>query len=603
MKKRRFPIFLILPLLSLPIAAGAADLVWTTGNPSNTVWTATDVWDGPATWTNGDSATFNASATVNLGSAITQTGITIASGSVLTLNNTGDVKITGTGGITGDLTKTGNNTLRLSHSGGFNGTLGIGGQWVILGSNNLDPTGQTSNLTKVNITAGGLILGSAYNDATGTIKATIGELSGGGSVRADWQDGGTNALRTLKIDQSTDSTYSGTFNQGSGGRIIGLEKAGGGVLTISNNAALSGVSGPVAVTGGTLKVSGSTGTPLNNTGDLTISSGATFEAANTTSGIPSGITKTIVGQGTFLRNGSGNLVISGTNNAGFTGTWEATSGTYGFNSETSMGGSAGVTLDGGGLFMNGNGVGISSAKTITLGAGGGFFDGSTSWTQTWSAKITGSGGFTKRSGMVLTIDNGTNDYTGVTNIETGTLKLGHADAIATSSQVIVGASTTLDVTSVAWTLGSTQTLSGSGTVSGDALIDGTLATGSSAGTLTFTGNLGLTTGSEWLVEIGGTATNQFDRLLAGGELSLGGLITVDLIGGFNPGSGDSFQIAGFSSFVDNGYTFDFNGAALGPNLSWDTSGFSSSGVITVIPEPAAALLGALGFFRLLRRRR
>lgn len=581
-------------------SATAADLTWNAGNPANTVWTAAGVWSG-STWAANDSANFTASATVNLGSAISQTGITIASGQTLTLNNTADVKITGTGGITGNLTKTGSN-LRLSHSGGFNGTLQVSGGSVILGSTNTDPTSQTSNQTKVIVDSGtNLILGSAYNAGT----ATIGEFSGAGIVRTDWQDGGTNANRTLKIDQATNSAFSGTFVQGTSGRTLGLEKAGAGILTISNNAALSVPQGGVTVSGGTLKITGSTSTasPLNATGTLAINAGATFEAANTTSGIPTGISRTISGSGTFLRNGTGNILISGTGNSGFTGTWKATAGTFGFLSETSMGGSTGVTLDGGGLFMNANGVGISSAKTITLGSGGGFFDGATGWTQTWSAKITGSGGFTKRSGMTLVLDGASNDYTGVTNIQTGTLKLGSANAIASSSQIIVGASTTLDVSTVSWTLGSAQILTGVGTVAGNATIAGDLAPGSSPGTLTFNNDLTLNALSELQVELGGTGAGTFDRIVVGGALTAGGLIKVSLINGFNPANYSSFDVADFGSFTDSGYGFDFTGAPLDPGLTWDTSAFSTTGTIAVIPEQSAALLGGIGALLLLRRRK
>jgi autotransporter-associated beta strand protein len=546
--RRHLP-FVLFPLIGSRLLA--ADLVWTAANPANTVWTAAGVWNGPATWVNGDSASFTASATVNLGSAISQTGVSIAAGSLLTLNNTADIKITGAGGFSGALIKTGATTLRLSHSSGFNGTLTVGNQFVVLGSAATDPTGQTSNQTKVVINSGaGLILGSAYNLGT----ATIGELSGAGAVRTDWADGGTNANRNLKVDQSSNSVFSGTFVQGNSNRTIGLEKAGAGTLDISNNAALTVPQGGITVSGGILKI-------------------------------------------------SGNIVISGTANSGFTGTWKATSGTIGFLSETSMGGSTNISLDGGGLFLNANGAGISATKTITLGAGDGNFDGATGWTQTWSAKITGSGDLIKRSGMVLVLDGASNDYTGATNIQSGTLKLGAANAVASSSQIIVGASTTLDVSAVAWTLGASQILSGTGIVLGNAAIDGTLATGTSAGTMTITGDVGLGSGSDWQVEIGGTATSAFDRLLVSGELTAGGTISLALINGFNPSVSNSFQIATFTSFVDNSYTFDFSGASLAPGLSWDTSGFASSGVIAVVPEPGFAFLGSIGFLLILRRRR
>lgn len=522
-------------------------------------------------------------------------------GEFLTLNNTADVRITGAGGISGDLTKSGGSTLRLSHAGGFDGTLTVANQFVVLGSASTEPTTQTSSNTKVVINTGtGLILGSAYNGGS----ATIGELSGAGAVRTDWAEGGTNATRTLIVHQASNSVFSGTFIQGSG-RALGLEKAGSGTLDLSNNAALSVPQGGVTISGGILRISGNTGdaAPLNATGTLSIASGATLDLANTANAGPAGVSRTLTGAGTIKRSGSGNLVINGTNNAGFTGEWLVTGGNLGFASEAAIGGSAGVTLNGGGLYFTANGVGVSSAKTITLGENGGFFDGSTGWTQTWSAKITGDGNLVKRSGMTLVLDGADNDYTGSTVINTGTLKLGSANAIASSPLIIVGASTTLDVLDVSWTLGSGQTLVGAGTIAGNAVIDGAIARGGSATSLTVTGTLGLTEASEWRVGIGGTATGSFDRLFVDGQLTAAGTIAIALTDGFVPTSGDSFKIATFGGFDDDGYGFDLSAAALAPGFTWDTSSFADNGTIMVIPEPAAAFLGGLGLLLMLRRRR
>lgn len=579
--------------------------MWTSSNAANTLWTAANVWDGPATWVSGDSATFNNSAIVNLGSATSQTGITISSGNTLTLNATADIKITGSGTITGNLIKTGGN-LRLSHSGGFNGTLQVSGGFVILGSTNTDATGQTSNQTKVIVDSGAsLILGSAYNAGT----ATIGELSGAGIVRTDWADGGTNANRTLKVDQSTNSIFSGTFAQGNSGRTIGLEKTGSGVLTISNNAALSVPQGGVTVNGGTLKITGSTGTanPFSDTGKLVLGTDAVFEAANTTSGIPTGIAKVIEGGGTFLRNGIGNLVISGTGNSGFNGTWKATSGTLGFLSESAMGGSGGVTLDGGGLFMNANGAGISNGKTIKLGDAGGYFDGSSAWTQTWSATISGTGGFTKRSGMLLILD-GTNNYEGVTTVQTGTLRVNGTNSGTGAVNVSSGA-----------------TLGGTGSIAGAVNVTGTLAPGASIESLG-TGNLAFSAGSTLAYELNSTALNG-DLLDSAGTLDIasGTILTLtDLAAGTLANGSKLTLISYFGGWVNtelftylgstladdsvitlgtNQWRFNYNDTSGGSNFTADQTGATGFVTMTVVPEPAAALLGGLGFLILLRRRR
>ena len=201
--------------------------------------------------------------------------------------------------------------------------------------------------------------------------------------------------------------------------------------------------------------------------------------------------------------------------------------------------------------------------------------------------------------------NGANTYTGTTTISGGTLALGSSGSIA-SSNIIVGASTTFDVSAAGtWTLGSGRTLEGNGTVVGNIMIDGDLRPGSSPGTLSITGDLGLGAGSETFIELGGLTAGDFDQLLVSGQLNANGLIRVSFVNGFNAAANDSFQIATFNSFAGSGYTFDFSGAALDPGLVWDTSTFSTNGTITVaIPEPSVPLLaGAASLVFAFRRRR
>ncbi|MBN8458180.1 MAG: hypothetical protein J0M04_10110 [Verrucomicrobia bacterium] len=249
-----------------------------------------------------------------------------------------------------------------------------------------------------------------------------------------------------------------------------------------------------------------------------------------------------------------------------------------------------------------NAANWDGTSTFNIGANGTFriaangaFD--------FSRTLTGGTGIFEVASGTVTASKSSTSFAGTVKVTGGTLKLGVADAISGSSQIIVGASTTLDVSGVSWTLGSSQTLSGVGTVAGNATIAGDLAPGSSPGALTFNNDLDLTSTSEWLVEIGGTGTSDFDRLLVTGSLDAGGQIKVSLINGFNPANYSSFDIANFASFTDSGYGFDFTGAPLDPGLSWDTSAFSTTGTIAVIPEQSVALLGGIGALLLLRRRK
>ncbi len=198
---------------------------------------------------------------------------------------------------------------------------------------------------------------------------------------------------------------------------------------------------------------------------------------------------------------------------------------------------------------------------------------------------------------------GVNTYTGNTTINGGTLALGSGGSIAASSTITIAAGATLNVSATAgWTLGAAQTLTGNGTLVGNSTIGGDLRVGSSPGALTVTGDLGLNSGSDWHVELGGTAALDYDRLLVSGALSANGNILVSFYNGYTPAASDSFQIATFSSFSGTP-GFDFTAAPLGAGLSWDTSQFATNGTIGVIPEPASAILLGIGSLGLALRRR
>ena len=58
-----------------------------------------------------------------------------------------------------------------------------------------------------------------------------------------------------------------------------------------------------------------------------------------------------------------------------------------------------------------------------------------------------------------------------------------------------------------------------------------------------------------------------------------------------------------TGFVNGGVLGDFDLPTLGAGLGWDTSAFTSYGIVVVVPEPSRALLLLLGVAGLLLRRR
>jgi hypothetical protein len=109
------------------------------------------------------------------------------------------------------------------------------------------------------------------------------------------------------------------------------------------------------------------------------------------------------------------------------------------------------------------------------------------------------------------------------------------------------------------------------------------------------------------LELGGLAAgSEYDQLVLGANSSLaldGGLV-LDLIGGFVPHFGDTFQLFDFDPGQVSGSFDEITIAdALPGDLAFDTSALSATGKVTVIPEPGigALLLSALALLGVRRR--
>lgn len=107
------------------------------------------------------------------------------------------------------------------------------------------------------------------------------------------------------------------------------------------------------------------------------------------------------------------------------------------------------------------------------------------------------------------------------------------------------------------------------------------------------------------MELGGLIRgSEYDALISSGMLSIDGTLSVQLLSGFDPLLGDSFDLLDWSTSFG---TFDMlRLPTLNQGLRWDTSGLYSHGTLSVtsVPEPGCAIvLGVLAVGLVMRRKR
>jgi autotransporter-associated beta strand protein len=150
--------------------------------------------------------------------------------------------------------------LQGGNSSTFNGTVRVAGGLLVLDT----ATGFEDGAPNLDLPGGDIVLGTAFDGDT----ATFGNLSGSGQVRIDW--GSTTATRTLSLNQTGNTTYSGVMGYlGSfAGRTLNVIKNGAGTLTLSGANIYTGTT---TINGGALLVNGSVAT-----GAVTVAAGSTL---------------------------------------------------------------------------------------------------------------------------------------------------------------------------------------------------------------------------------------------------------------------------------------------------------------------------------------
>ncbi|MCD9121135.1 autotransporter outer membrane beta-barrel domain-containing protein [Cupriavidus sp. UGS-1] len=453
-------------------------------------------------------------------------------------------------------------------TGGFNVTVAS----PFSGAGSLTKTGAgTAVLTDNNTYTGGTTI------SAGTLQLGNGGTSGG--IAGDVTNNGT-----LAFNRSDTAIHGGTIS-GSGA----VSQIGTGTTILTGNHTYTG---GTTISAGTLQM-GNGGTSGSINGDVTNNGTLAFDRADTYT-----FGGQISGNGAVSQTGTGTTVLTGNNT--YTGGTSISGGTLQIASDINLGNAAGsLSLDGGTLR---NTTTLTSARTVTLNAGGGTFQ--TTGDLTLTGVIAGSGslGKTDVGTLVLT---GDSTYAAGTTVSAGTLQLGNggtsgsitgnvanngalvfnrSDSVTfggaisgsgsvtqagAGTTVLTGANSYSGTTTVqagtllvdgnqagatgATTVQGGATLGGTGTLGGSVTLanGATLSPGATGavGALTVNGNLSLASGAALDYQFGQANTPGGplnDLTVVNGNLALGGVLNVSVSpgGSFDPGVYRIFNYAG-----------------------------------------------------------
>lgn len=540
-------------------------------------------------------------------------------------------------GGTAGLIKSGSGSLVLSGASTFNGGVQLNAGTIILAVSSSVTTpgvllvpGNTGPLGIGTLTiAGGTTLQSGTTVQTVNNAVTVnGDFTFGGPAATNGvilngpiSLGGATRTITVTSPQNT-STLGGPVTG-----AAGLTKAGNGILKLSSTG--NSYTGATTVTGGMLQL-GTAGVVPDGSG-LTVAAGAVFDVngKNETLGSLSGDTATTGGMITNSQSATSATLTIGADNASTTYAGILTDTKAGVvgtgNLILTKTGTGQQTLTGANTYAGATTV---SSGNLQVGVAG---VGSTALSAT-TVSGTGSAG-----GTVSGVTGGSSSVITATQLSAPTLS-----GTGTVGAVTLGSGSTAGLLMPGDSGGSVPgklTLNGALTVnSGSQIQLGITSTSINAGLLDLTWDTAVTASSYLALHAtagaGGTpdaiytqwntVSGTYSSLsLAGKTLSLGAsvggtpTVLVETTGSASMGMGDVFKLIDWSSISTGtagtigtpGGSSAFSAASdlvlptLDSGLFWDTSAFSTYGVVVIVPEPARIVLFLFGLAALLLRRR
>jgi fibronectin-binding autotransporter adhesin len=419
----------------------------------------------------------------------------------------------------------------------------------------------------------------ALNGYDQTVSALSSSATGLSVIEANGNEGGS--VSTLTINQATDTVYSGILRDSNSttSATLALVKTGSGLLDLSGVGAGT-YSGGLSVNGGTVgfgsavnalgnagitlgggalryTATGGTNSTLANTIALSTATTSTLEVTDSSVGLT--ITNVVSGSGALNKTGNGVLTLSGANS--YSGGTTINAGTVRMDNNAALG-SGTVTMNDGASLSTATSAGRSllndlviagdvsfnqtsegtgllnlSGTSIDLGGVNRQLTINTLAIVTQADSLVSTAGFTKAGEGRLNIS-GSQNYSGSTILEAGTLSAGNDGSFGTSTLVLRGgtlasSSTAARTWNNAVSLEGNVVLTEAADLTGAVTLSGAVDLGSAARTLTVNTEAtlsgvvdgsggGLTKAGNGTLTLSGANTYTGATTVAGGTLRIDG---------------------------------------------------------------------------------